>query len=91
MSCVILSFTCVDEILPPHKPGWYETPPSLIKGMPSLYQLSSSTAWDKRREKENKQTHFIVQRCENEKGSFCGDERVGVKGDVEKVEVKGRF
>ena len=44
--------------------------------MPSLYQLSSSTAWDdKRREKENKQTHFIVQRCENEKGSFCGVER----------------
>lgn len=36
----MLSFTCVDEILPPHKPGWLETPPSLIKGIPSLYQLS---------------------------------------------------
>lgn len=30
----------MDEILPPHKPGWLETPPSLIKGIPSLYQLN---------------------------------------------------
>lgn len=30
----------MDEILPPHKPGWLDTPPSLIKGIPSLYQLS---------------------------------------------------
>lgn len=40
MSCVMLSFTCVDEIFPPHSPGWFVTPPSLIKGIPSLYQLS---------------------------------------------------
>jgi hypothetical protein len=40
MSCVMLSFTWVEEIFPPHKPGWFVTPPSLIKGIPSLYQLS---------------------------------------------------
>lgn len=40
MSCVMLSFTWVDEIFPPHKPGWFVTPPSLIKGIPSLYQLN---------------------------------------------------
>lgn len=39
MSCVMLSFTWVDEIFPPHKPAWFVTPPSLIKGIPSLYQL----------------------------------------------------
>lgn len=40
MSCVMLSLTWVEEIFPPHNPGWFVTPPSLIKGIPSLYQLS---------------------------------------------------
>lgn len=39
-SWVMLSLTWVEEIFPPHKPGWLVTPPSLIKGIPSLYQLS---------------------------------------------------
>lgn len=40
MSWVMLSLTCVEEIFPPHKPGWFVTPPSLISGIPSLYQPS---------------------------------------------------
>lgn len=40
MSCVMLSLTWVDEIFPPQSPGWFVTPPSLIRGIPSLYQLS---------------------------------------------------
>lgn len=40
MSWVMLSLTWVEEIFPPHKPAWLVTPPSLIRGIPSLYQLS---------------------------------------------------
>lgn len=36
----ILTFTCVDEIFPPQRPGWLVTPFSLIRGIPSLYQAS---------------------------------------------------
>lgn len=40
MSWLMFIRTWVEEILPPHKPGWFVTPPSLIKGIPSLYQLN---------------------------------------------------
>lgn len=40
MSCVMLSFTWVDEIFPPQRPAWLLTPPSLVRGIPSRYQFS---------------------------------------------------
>lgn len=30
----------MELIFPPHSPGWFVTPPSLIRGIPSLYQLN---------------------------------------------------